>query len=67
MMELADVPDSKSGPGNRVWVQVPLPALWLEAGNLKPFYSFLVFCLIRFTFINNKYNPKIRIAAITII
>ncbi len=26
MMELADVPDSKSGPGDRVRVQVPLPA-----------------------------------------
>ena len=26
MMELADVPDSKSGPGNRVWVRLPPPA-----------------------------------------
>ena len=26
MMELADVPDSKSGGSDTVWVQVPLPA-----------------------------------------
>ncbi len=26
MAELVDAPDSKSGSGNRVWVQVPLPA-----------------------------------------
>ena len=46
MMELADVPDSKSGPGNRVRVQVPLPApkqkSYHESGRIYILYYSLL-------------------------
>jgi len=45
MVELADAPDSKSGIGNYVWVQVPLPAPRLNFENYICIYWRMFFKL----------------------
>ena len=39
VMELADVTDSKSVPGNRVWVRVPPPAPRISQAHAKNIFS----------------------------
>ena len=48
MMELADVPDSKSGGSDTVWVQVPLPAPH-HLKNRSRFYRERFFKLVSIT------------------
>ena len=46
---MADAPDSKSGGGNIVWVQVPLPALNGAKPNPVYFFKKVFAVVINFT------------------
>ena len=59
VMELADVPDSKSGPGNRVRVRPPPPAPKQHYPNLFPVgigsdYCFILNVMIATPFFCNE-------------
>ena len=46
---MADAPDSKSGGGNIVWVQVPLPALNGAKPNPVYFFKKVFAVVVNFT------------------
>lgn len=53
---MADAPDSKSGGGDTVWVQVPPPAPLLSPHSRGDFYFAFVSCVFLYRLTENFHS-----------